>query len=123
MDPLTVARLWLLVKPVKRFRRWNQRRRGLPLDEVAEPFHSTDEEEPIVRDLLASLRTSTKAGAAGFLPLIAVLPFYEEINNYLLAACKSEQGPTVFLVGGAVVWVTMYVTARKSKTPAEPGKL
>lgn len=73
--------------------------------------------------LLAGLRTSTKAGVAGFVPLIVMLPFYNTVNDYLMQACMSTEGPTVFLVGGAVVWVTMWVTARKSKTPTTPGVL
>lgn len=78
-------------------------------------------------ELLASLRTSTKSGAAGLVPLVvsgaALLPFYDQINAYLVQACMSDQGPLTFLVGGAAVWVTMYVTARHSKTPTNPGAL
>jgi hypothetical protein len=29
MDPLTVAKLWLLVKPYKRFKAWRAKRRGV----------------------------------------------------------------------------------------------
>lgn len=77
----------------------------------------------LLAQVSASKRTSTKAGLAGFVPLIAVLPFYGTVNDYLLKACASEEGPAVFLVGGAVVWITMYVTARRSKSPAKPGVL
>lgn len=77
----------------------------------------------LVKAFLAARRTSTKAGLAGFVPLIAMLPFYDTINDYLLKACQSEEGPTVFLVGGAVVWLTMYVSARVSKSPKNPGVL
>lgn len=76
-----------------------------------------------VLQVIAGLRTSTKSGVAGLFPLLALVPFYDEVNAYLLQACASEQGPVVFLVGGAVVWVTMVVTARVSKTPTNPGKL
>jgi hypothetical protein len=31
MDPLTVAKLWLLVKPYKRFKAWRAKRRGVPV--------------------------------------------------------------------------------------------
>jgi hypothetical protein len=28
VDPVTVAKLWLLIKPAKRFKAWRQRRKG-----------------------------------------------------------------------------------------------
>lgn len=75
----------------------------------------------------ATKRTSTKAGAAGLAPLVvtglAMLPYYDEINTLLVQACTSEQGPLAFLAGGAAVWVIMFVTARVSKTPTNPGVL
>ena len=74
-------------------------------------------------EVSAAARTSTKAGLAGFVPLIAMLPFHDTVNAYLMQACQSSEGPAVFLVGGAVVWVTTVVTARMSKTPPNPGKL
>lgn len=75
-------------------------------------------------ELLSKFRTSTKSGAAGLVALaLPLVPFYDEINAYILEACKSDQGPTVALASGAVVWLTMYVTARGSKTPANPGVL
>ena len=74
-------------------------------------------------EILAARRTSTKAGLAGLVPLVTLLPFYGQVNDYLLKACMSEEGPAVFLIGGAVVWVTMIVAARVSKTPENPGAL
>lgn len=77
-----------------------------------------------VTEALGRLRTSTKGGAAGLLaPLVVVLPFYEDINALLVKACQSEDGPIVMLTGAAITWVSFYVTARLSKTPANPGKL
>jgi len=70
------------------------------------------------------LRTSTKVGVVGLLvPLLSVIPFYDEINGLLLQACQSENGPTVFLGGAAVAWASAVVTARLSKSPAKPGAL
>jgi hypothetical protein len=31
LDPITVTKLWLLVKPYKRFKAWRARRKGLPM--------------------------------------------------------------------------------------------
>lgn len=76
-----------------------------------------------LKALIAARRTSTKAGAAGLVPLIVYLPFYEQVNEYIVQACAAEEGPTVFLVGGAVLWLTMFLTARASKTPENPGVL
>lgn len=41
MDPLTVAKLWLLIKPIKRIK--ERRRAKRALDEVREDFNSPDE--------------------------------------------------------------------------------
>jgi hypothetical protein len=77
----------------------------------------------ILAQFSANRRTSTKAGVVGLVPFVAMLPFYDTVNDYIVRACQSEEGPTLFLVGGAVVWATMLVTARLSKTPATPGAL
>ena len=81
----------------------------------------------LLAQFAATKRTSTKAGAAGLAPLVvtglAMLPYYDQINALLVEACTSEQGPLAFLAGGAAVWVIMFVTARVSKTPPNPGKL
>src|SRR5262245_25531818 len=80
-----------------------------------------------LKALLAARRTSTKAGLAGLIPLVIVaipqLPFYDWVNDMLLKACQSEQGPTVFLVGGALTLVVTWLGARFSKTPPNPGLL
>lgn len=78
----------------------------------------------VLLDLVKGFRTSTKAGIMGFVPLlVGYFPFKDVVDAYIKQACASDQGPTAFLVGGAVVWLTMYVSARVSKTPAVPGKL
>src|SRR5689334_22057953 len=89
-----IVRAWLAIRPI---RRWRTRRamkswRAEHPDEILESFHD-DEGKQVEKlsEILGKLRTSTKAGAAGFLPLIAVLPFYQTVNDYLLEACKSEQ--------------------------------
>lgn len=73
---------------------------------------------------IANLRTSTKAGAVGLVPMaVMLLPFADEAEAYIQKACQNDNGALPFLVGGGIVWLTTYITARRSKTPATPGKL
>lgn len=44
MDPITLAKLWMVVKPVKRIKAWRKRKKGQPVDEVAEDFNSPRED-------------------------------------------------------------------------------
>lgn len=145
MDPFTIeraitfgTRVWMYFRPFspekraarkerKRIRQENRRLKKLGL-----PVHQEDDTQmakllELLAQYAATKRTSTKAGAAGLAPLIvtglAMLPYYDEINALLVQACTSEQGPLAFLAGGAVVWVIMYVTARKTKSPENPGVL
>ena len=77
-----------------------------------------------LKAFLAKYRTSTKAGAAGLIvPAAALLPFYDNINAYLTQACQNGDGPLAALLAGGVTWVSMYLAARYSKTPANPGPL
>lgn len=130
MDPLTAAVLkrvavwWIANRPFSKEKREARKAKRRARREAKEAGISPEENDmEKLLALIAGLRTSTKAGAVGFVPLIAVLPFYSTVNDYLMQACMSSEGPTVFLVGGAVVWVTMFVTARRSKTPTTPGTL
>lgn len=123
MDPISVAKLWMVVKPIKRIKEARQRRKERRMAEkaiVTMPDGSTHERsEPAI-----PLRTSTKVGiVAGLTPLLAIVPFYDQINTYLLAACQSEQGPALVLGGAAITWVASVITARLTKSPAKPGAL
>ena len=123
MDVVTAAKLWLVVKPVKRIReareRRKARRRGVELSSEMVEYEVSDMS---LREKIGNLRTSTKAGAAGLVPMIIMaLPFASEAEALIQQACQSENGAVPFLVGGAVVWVVSYITARKSKTPPNPG--
>ncbi len=80
---------------------------------------------------LAAYRTSTKSGGTGLLvpPLVAavsLVPFYDEIGAFIKSVC-AEPDPTNFLVaagvGWVVTWVSMYFSARVSKTPQNPGPM
>lgn len=143
MEPLTAIKagiaafnLWTQNKlGAKLFPRWAARRARKKAmqswaaehpDEVLEPFHEAYKEVQLdkLKQIFGALRTSTKGGAAGLLaPLVVAVPFYDEINAYVVQACQSEDGPLVFLAGAAITWVSFYITARVSKTPANPGPL
>lgn len=73
---------------------------------------------------LRELRTSTKSGVAGLAALLVMgLPFSDQAESLLQEACKNPEGAFPFLVTGGVTWLVMYVSARVSKTPVNPGKL
>jgi len=77
-----------------------------------------------LKEFLAKYRTSTKAGVAGIVgPALVLLPFYDQINGVLTKACTDGDGPFAALVAIGVTWVSMYVSARYSKSPETPGKL
>jgi len=64
LDPLTVARVWLLVKPWKRLKAWRVRRKarswseehGGPPDEILEDFNSPPDEDVMSEAQLSFLR-------------------------------------------------------------------
>jgi hypothetical protein len=121
------ALFWRRHKIGKKLKKVLQRRER---DAAGGEFFPEDKESSVLEKLLRFIeqyRTSTKAGAAGLVPIAvagaAMLPYYDQINALVIEACKSEQGPLTFLIGGVVVWVTMFVSARISKTPPNPGKL
>ena len=114
LDPISVAKLWLLVKPFKRFKAWRTRRKmrsweGHHLDEVAEEFN-TEKERPMALDL--GTRTSTNAGVAG----LAVVWICQLVEQYLPGLLGANADDYLIV---AVAWAV----ARFSKTPAAPGKL
>lgn len=119
MDPVTVAKLWLVVKPWKRLRQWRTRRKmrswheehGGPPDEMLEEFNSTEEvRKPMALDL--GTRTSTNTGIAG----LAVVWICQLVEQYLPGLLGANADDYLIV---AVAWLV----ARFSKTPASPGKL
>src|SRR5690606_23480425 len=105
----------------QRRRERKARRKGVELSSELIESDVTEDDGMKLLEKIANLRTSTKAGAVGALPLLLMLlPFAEDAEALIQQACQSENGALPFLVGGAVVWVTTYVTARRSKTPATP---
>lgn len=123
LDPVTIAKVWMVVKPIRRLKearkRRKARRKGVELSSEGIEYEVT---EMSLKEKIGNLRTSTKAGIAGLVPLVIMaLPFANEAEALIQQACQSENGAVPFLVGGAVVWVVSYITARKSKTPPNPG--
>jgi uncharacterized protein involved in cysteine biosynthesis len=100
LDPVTVTKIWLLVKPYKRFKAWRQRRKG----------------KRMAIDL--GTRTSTNAVVGGgflgvvYVNLVEILPWPQVVTA--LTTPEMVSLVSVLLAG---------VVARFSKTPAEPGKL
>ncbi len=80
---------------------------------------------------VADKRTSTKSGATGIAvtavgTLLAAWPFYDQIKMFIANVC-AQPDPADFIVaavvGSVVTGVSMFVAARVSKTPANPGAL
>lgn len=96
IDPLTVTKIWLLVKPFKRFKAWRQKRMALDL----------------------GTRTSTNTVVASpilgtiYVNLVQMLPYPE-----LVAALTTPEA--VVLATAFFAWAV----ARVSKTPDAPKAL
>jgi len=113
-------KVWTAIKPYKR---WKERRaaKRTAKEQTSEGIEY-EVTEMSLKEKIGNLRTSTKAGIAGLVPLVIMaLPFANEAEALIQQACQSENGAVPFLVGGAVVWVVSYITARMSKTPPNPG--
>lgn len=92
------------------------------LYDTTETDSKTEDSDMRFLERLRGLRTSTKSGAVGLVTLLVMgLPLAEEAEAYLQQACENPEGAVPFLIGGGVTWLFMFVTARLSKTPAQPG--
>jgi hypothetical protein len=103
VDPLTATKIWLLVKPYKRFKHWNQNRKqrkgkGMAIDTGLRTSTNTVVGAPILGTI--------------YVNLVQLLPYKE-----LVAALTTPE--SVVLVTSLLAWGV----ARWSKTPADPGKL
>lgn len=85
----------------------------------------------LVSEPAPKYRTSTKSGAAGLVApplaaLLAFVPFYDQVSAFIVEACAQPK-PVDFIAVGvgawAVTWVSMFVSARLSRTPKNPGAL
>lgn len=122
MDPITFAKVWMTVKPFKRFKEWRKKRMAEKVT-ITLPDGSTHERaEPIIK-----ARTSTKVlgvgGAVFAATAAAVIPNWDAINTGLAAACQSEYGPAIGLGGMLAMLGVNFATARLTKSPAKPGAL
>lgn len=131
MDPIMVARLWMLIKPVRLLRNRRRAKKGLPPltdSEVAMPHTikipmpdgtTIERTEPLIQ-----ARTSTKLGGGGLatmgLSALALIPYYNEANELIKQACTAENGPLIFLGGMGVMLAQSWYTARKTKSPLSP---
>src|SRR5690606_15502676 len=128
----TIALKWMEKRPfseegrarrkARRAQRKAERRARRKSVELSSEGIEYEVTEMSLKEKTGNLRTSTKAGIAGLVPLVLMaLPFANEAEALIQQACQSENGAVPFLVGGAVVWVVSYITARMSKTPPNPG--
>jgi hypothetical protein len=134
MDPLTIAKLWMVIKPVKLFKNRRRAKQGLPplTDHdvsVPEVVQAVREDGSLVTrtEPLIPARSSSKMFGVGatFLATTAaaVIPNYDAINTAMLAACQSEHGPLIGLGMMAAMLGVNFYTVRKTKSPIEPGKI
>ena len=70
MDHVTVAKLWLVVKPWKRLRQWRTRRKMASWiaehpDEVLEAFHEEQQEAPMNEQVASVIRSVLKSAGGG----------------------------------------------------------
>lgn len=121
----------------KKFRKARKKlRKGEPLSEEEEIMM----EKEVVKLTLADgtpvgerveptipWRTSTKMKIGSWTTIIGsvavLIPYYDEINNLLLQACTSGEGPLLVLGGMIYMAVQDFIVARKTKSPAIPGKI
>jgi hypothetical protein len=120
---------WDKKRPFSPAKRENRRRKRMGLDPL--PIGQEAPMLELLKKILAEKRTSTKSGLAGIiipwlLALAAALPFYGPISEYVVEACRQPK-PLDFLLTGAaawaITWFSMFITARRSITPPNPGKL
>lgn len=79
MDPITVAKLWMVVKPIKRIKEARQRRRQERMAEkivLTTPTGQTIEHTPPT----IPYRTSTKVGVTGLAIGLPVIQYIQEIE-------------------------------------------
>lgn len=104
LDPVSIAKLWLAIKPIQRIKQARQRRRRL---------RELGVEEPMAIDLGTRTSTNTVVGTSLFgsiaVQIIQLLPY-----PALVAALTTPEA--VILWGAALAWLV----ARFSKTPAVP---
>jgi hypothetical protein len=124
MDPVTLARLWMVVKPVKLLRNRRRAKRGLPplgTEEVAMPQVAkvvldgieTTREEPII-----PARTSTKVavgnGVIAAFPAVEILQWVQAVE-FSTPWLESLTNSDYFIYYGSLA--ISYLIARVTKSP------
>lgn len=118
MDPITVAKLWMVVKPIKRLKEARQRRREARMADaktvkVTLPDGSTyDRIEPTI-----PATTSTKLAASG---VVFGLPLIQGIQELVLPWPWLENFTNSDLFVQLATLALAYVTAKLSKSPFRP---
>lgn len=113
MDPVTIAKLWMVVKPIKRIKEARQRRRAERMAEkilLTTPTGETIEHTPPT----IPARTSTKVAVTGvvaFLPIIQGVQEMELPWPWLESFTNSDLFVQLATLAGA------YIVARMSKSP------
>lgn len=127
IDPVAAAKLWLVIRPVRRIRQARANRRATRLSrEIGQPvipdYISLEES-----DVLAKLRTSTKAGAAGILTYAALQiiqgMFPELALDVPIGQLLGFPGLALPSIEGLVTAAVAFIAARLSLTPPVPGIL
>lgn len=122
LDPITIARLWLLVKPIKRLKERRQRRMAEKFELTLPDGTKIERTEPLI-----PWRTSTKVKAASWITILGslavYLPFYEQANALFMQACSSGDAPLLVLAGMVYMAIQDWIVARKTKSPLQPGKV
>jgi hypothetical protein len=125
MDPFTVARLWVFIKPVKRIRNRRRAKRGLPPlsdREVAMPEVTKvilpDGTEGVRTEPIIPARTSSKIavgnGVVAAFPAVEVLQYIQSLElpiDWLEALTNSDY----FIYYGSLA--ISYLIARYTKSP------
>lgn len=101
IDPITGAKLWLTVKPIKRFRKWRNRRR---IRKGKEPLPDTEEiEMPNLLGFLAGPISKLLAAGIGLVvgKAITAIPFVAT----LIGVDAADPASVAAWVDMAVEWV------------------
>jgi hypothetical protein len=123
MDPLTIARLWLMFRPIRFLRNRRRAKHGLPpLEDDTMPEQSTvtmadgrviTKTEPII-----PARVSTKLGVTGVVGVVPIVQGIQELHfmtPWLESFVHSSLFAQLATLAGA------YLVARFTKSPSDGG--
>jgi hypothetical protein len=127
MDPVTVAKLWMVVRPIRLIRNRRRAKRGLPpLDAEV----NMEGEKSVVTmadgttiqktEPLIPARTTTKQGVVGY---VAILPITQALQAvefpwpWLNQLLDNDMFVQAITIGALVLW------GRFFKTPSDAGKI